>query len=345
MDNGRSRLVTLRVTSVFPLLLLPVIALLTGIVVPLLLWGKNFPVLEAIAALVLGSMAAAYFSTNTLFIRQNGSVKKGWCTIAFLFGFEIIILVILLTQIQPAKPYDRNTVKLQTRFHPVIDVTGRWRGQWTDPRKNFHETITLELTQTGNSISGSIHAGPRVFLIHEGTISGDDIDLYYAPKSEFRDGWATLQGTLKNGEITGKYYTHSSPKIGWASTGTWNAAVFFVASDESITKRVSGKWTGFWTNPVSQQVEECTLILDVPDTNTKGTLQTPSGVNYEITEVDISGYNITLNYNALSYVDSKHAGVLRGVIDNDVFNMNGRASSHQETLDEHHLPWRFKRVE
>jgi hypothetical protein len=220
-----AKLWILRLVSIPAALLFPVVCLLIVTVLAQRVWGNEFPMFETAIALILSGITALCISVKTVFAPRNAPLKQGYNALAATVAFEILAPFALWLFLLPGKPYDRKDLQFDVMAPVSIDVTGTWDGSWTDPRKNFTEAITLTLLQSGHSVTGAISdAKGMKWLIVEGAVSGDRVNLFYDREFAFRSRGATLLGTLKDGLLTGDYYAHDSPKFGWSAKGAWQAA-------------------------------------------------------------------------------------------------------------------------
>lgn len=219
-----AKLWTLRLVSIPVVLLVPVVCLMIVTVVAERVWGNDFPIFETVGALIVSGITALCISIKTVFAPANAPLKEGCNVLAASVAFEVLAPFALWLFLLPGNPYDREDLQFDVIAPASIDVTGTWEGSWTDPRKDFTEAITLTLLQSGHSVTGAISdAGGTKWLIIEGVVSGDRVNLFYNRQFAFRGRGATLLGSLKDGHLSGDYYTHESPKFGWSAKGGWQA--------------------------------------------------------------------------------------------------------------------------
>lgn len=169
----------------------------------------------------------------TVFASRANLLSHGIRRISYVAGAEAFLILAFWVIRLPEQPYERATLKFVELKPATVNVTGTWKGTWTDPRAGYEEVISLTLEQTGNTISGIIHSAKetmaglkreREWEIIEGQISGDRINFYYG-RSEFRrDVSGTLLGVCKEGEMSGEYFGHVAARTGGSSKGTWQAS-------------------------------------------------------------------------------------------------------------------------
>jgi len=227
--TSRQKLWTLRIVSIPVLLLLPFACGLVAAAIGERLLGNSYPLGEAMIGMVAGFVAMIVLSPWTVFARQDGGLKRRIRVLTGIAAFEILGLPLVLAisalsdSLLRAKAYDRASLKLDPIVKPTVDVSGTWNGSWTDPRQDFTETITLNLTQSQNSVTGSIvdERGGEWRII-EGVVSGAQLNLFYDRDFPAWPGaGATLRGGITNNSIKGNYYAHERPRRGWASSGPW----------------------------------------------------------------------------------------------------------------------------
>lgn len=166
----------------------------------------------------------------TVFASQANLLSHGIRRVGYAVGFVAFLILAFWVMRLPERPYDRTKLKFSKITPATVNVTGVWKGTWTDPRARYEEVISLTLEQTGNTISGTIHSEKervpgykreREWEIIDGQISGDRINLYYR-QGDFRmDIPATLLGVCKQGEMSGEYFGHVAARIGFSTKGTW----------------------------------------------------------------------------------------------------------------------------
>jgi hypothetical protein len=227
--TSRQKVWTLRIVSIPVLLLLPFACGLVAAAIGERLLANSYPLGEAMTGMVAGFVAMIVLSPWTVFARQDAGLKKRVRVLIGIGAFEIIGLPLVLAisalsdSLLRAKAYDRASLKLDPIVKPTVDVSGTWNGSWTDPRKEFTETITLNLTQSQNSVTGSIvdERGGEWRII-EGVVSDNQVNLFYDREFPAWPGaGATLRGVITSNSITGNYYGHERPRRGWASSGPW----------------------------------------------------------------------------------------------------------------------------
>lgn len=166
-----------------------------------------------------------------VFASRVDLLSHGIRRVSYVAGIDVCLIFALWVIHLPEEPYERASLKFSEVTPATVNVTGVWKGTWTDPRAGYEEVISLTLEQTGNAISGTIHSAKetmagfkkeREWGIIEGQISGDRINLYYG-RSEFRrDISGTLLGVCKEGEMSGEYFGHVAARTGGSSKGAWH---------------------------------------------------------------------------------------------------------------------------
>src|SRR5262245_3991257 len=182
----RQKVWVVRAVSIPVLLLLPFACGLLAAAIGERLLGNSYPLGEAMTGMIVGFVAMIVLSPWTVFARQDGGLKSRIRVLVGLGAFEILGLPLVLVisalsdSLLSAQAYDRASLKLAPIVQPTVEVSGSWNGSWTDPRKKFTETITLNLTQSQNSVTGSIvdERGGEWKII-EGVVSGDQLNLFY----------------------------------------------------------------------------------------------------------------------------------------------------------------------
>ncbi len=222
--NSTAKLWILRLLSIPMVLFFPIVCLLIVVTMADRIWGNEFPLIEVSVTLLFSIGTAIWFSVGTVFASRTDPLNYCYRLLAAITGFNVAAPFLLWLFLLPEKAYPRADLKFDTVVPPIIDVSGTWKGAWTDPRKNYTEAITLTLVQHDNVVTGSIvDEGGTNWLIIEGIVSGNRINLFYDRELAFRSHGATLLGTLNKGQLTGLYYVHESVKPGWSSKGAWQA--------------------------------------------------------------------------------------------------------------------------
>jgi hypothetical protein len=229
--TARKKLWTLRLASIPALLLLPLACAGIAVAYADKILEDDFPLGLVMLATAAGIVAMIPLSLWTVFARQNSSFKRGFRVLAGLAAFDLlgpfvtILLCSWIAALSAPMVYDRASVRINSPVPPNVNVSGTWKGSWTDPRMKFTQIITLTLTQQDNQVTGSmIDDELREWRIAGGVVSGDELDLFYDREFAWQPTrGATLRGVITNNSIAGKYYGHERPRRGWASTGTWVA--------------------------------------------------------------------------------------------------------------------------
>lgn len=192
-----------------------------------MLLGNSYPLGETMLALVFGTIVAGGLSSVTVFARRGLPSRRAIRILTALVAFDVLAIpgALLVCNLLTSKPYERKDLKPALGLPATVDVTGTWRGSWTDPRKKITQSISLKLNQSGNEITGTIVDGEgNRFRIIEGMAGGTEINLFYDRASPaWPSGGATLIGRLEAGRLSGSYYAHQRPRPGGASSGPWHA--------------------------------------------------------------------------------------------------------------------------
>jgi len=117
------------------------------------------------------------------------------------------------TQTQPptAAPTPTPTAAATPTPAPVtVAVTGTWKGQYSGP---FNGTFTLNWTQTGSTVDGTIALSSPADNLHiNGTLSGSAISFGAV-------GVVTYSGTVSGSSMTGSYTDLANGQNGsWSAT-------------------------------------------------------------------------------------------------------------------------------
>jgi hypothetical protein len=85
----------------------------------------------------------------------------------------------------------------------AADISGQWKGEWTDSRDTPPYTFTFK--QDGASLTGTISSeGGGDLQIREGKVSGDRVSFVVVRSVGAREMTATYSGRVDGGEITFK---------------------------------------------------------------------------------------------------------------------------------------------
>ena len=82
------------------------------------------------------------------------------------------------------------------------DVSGQWKGEWTDSRDTPPYTFTF--TQDGASLTGTVGTGDGDIEIRDGKVNGDRVSFVVVRKVGAREMTASYSGRVDGGEITFK---------------------------------------------------------------------------------------------------------------------------------------------
>jgi hypothetical protein len=196
--------------------------------------GDSNLIFVSIPALITILWATFRMADWIVFASRADLLSKGVRRIGYAIGIEACLILALWIIQLPEQPYDREALRFGEIKPATVNVTGTWKGSWTDPRAEYKENITLTLEQTGSTISGTIHGEKeRVpgskkegdWDIIEGQVSSDRINLYYKRRFSFRtDATATLLGVCKHDEMSGEYFGHVTARRGGSSKGMWQAS-------------------------------------------------------------------------------------------------------------------------
>ena len=216
---------------------IPITIIVPGLVANLLMYlcewllGYGSLFFVSIPILVVIIWATYRVAGWTVFASRANLLSHGIHRVGYAVGFVAFLILAFWVIQLPERPYDRAALKFSETKPATVNVSGTWVGTWTDPRAGYEEVISLILEQTGNTISGTIHSekervpgykGEREWIIIEGQISGDRINLYYR-RGDFRmDIPATLLGVCKQGEMSGEYFGHVAARTGFSTKGTWH---------------------------------------------------------------------------------------------------------------------------
>lgn len=163
-----------------------------------------------------------HFATELVFAPDERVLTRGKRLLAWLLPLELVLISCFSWANSGERPYKREFLKWENVGPATVDLNGEWTGTWTDPSKNFTETISITLRQDGNKLSGQIvDRRQRTFRIIEATVSGAKVNIFYDLENSFRGRGATLLGTFQNDRLSGEYFAHDRPKSGFASKGIW----------------------------------------------------------------------------------------------------------------------------
>ena len=84
----------------------------------------------------------------------------------------------------------------------AADISGKWKGEWTDSRDTPPYTFTF--TQDGASLTGTVGTGDGDLQIRDGKVSGDRVSFVVVRKVGAREMTASYSGRVDGGEITFK---------------------------------------------------------------------------------------------------------------------------------------------
>jgi hypothetical protein len=84
----------------------------------------------------------------------------------------------------------------------AADISGQWKGEWTDSRDTPPYTFTFQ--QDGASLTGTISSENGDLQIRDGKVSGDRVSFVVVRSVGAREMTATYSGRVDGGEITFK---------------------------------------------------------------------------------------------------------------------------------------------
>ena len=196
--------------------------------------GNSYPITEILVGGGFGLFIM--MSICVTFLVSSARTRRIVLCVLVAGDLLAILGLFLFNYIVTPKIYDRESLKIQRVVSPDADLTGTWVGTWTDPRKEFTEMITLTLTQSGNSMSGTIvDEGGTQWRIIEGVVSGSELNLFYDRDFGWPGAGATLLGSIEGDTISGNYYGHERPRRGSSSSGPWEAVRSTVKTDPSTS--------------------------------------------------------------------------------------------------------------
>lgn len=81
------------------------------------------------------------------------------------------------------------------------DISGDWKGEWTDyqNRVTTHNTLTFE--QDGTNLTGTIKSESGVVQIREGQVSGDNVSFIAVQKVGKREATMNYSGRISGNVI------------------------------------------------------------------------------------------------------------------------------------------------
>lgn len=223
--NHPANIWLLRVASIPAALFIPLTAtILVGVTARE--FGCQDYLLYALAfvTFVISTCVAISLASVTVFASRRAPLAERSKVLRYMAIFDIGAFLASQLIALPSRAYDRVSLEFDVVRSPTINVSGTWKGEWSDPRKDVKQEITLTLQQQGNSVEGMIidDTGTKWRII-EGVVSGDSLNLFYDKEFAWRSAGATLLGSLENGQLSGHYYGHERPKPGWSSKGPWHA--------------------------------------------------------------------------------------------------------------------------
>jgi hypothetical protein len=84
----------------------------------------------------------------------------------------------------------------------AADISGQWKGEWTDSRDSAPCTFTFK--QDGASLTGTISDSGGDLQIRDGKVNGDRVSFVVVRSVGTREMTATYSGRVDGGEITFK---------------------------------------------------------------------------------------------------------------------------------------------
>jgi hypothetical protein len=84
----------------------------------------------------------------------------------------------------------------------AADISGQWKGEWTDSRDTPPYTFTFK--QDGASLTGTVSSERGDLQIRDGKVNGDRVSFVVVRSVGAREMTATYSGRVDGGEITFK---------------------------------------------------------------------------------------------------------------------------------------------
>jgi hypothetical protein len=81
----------------------------------------------------------------------------------------------------------------------AADISGQWKGEWTDSRDTPPYTFTFK--QDGTSLTGTVGTGDGDLQIRDGKVNGDRVTFVVVRKVGAREMTASYSGRVDGGEI------------------------------------------------------------------------------------------------------------------------------------------------
>lgn len=196
-----------------------------GVIWAIVFTRSEFPLEQVALGTIVGvaTFIVGVVSTATFWNQKRWRLLSV-SLVTFLF-INLGWLPVRWYQAFTTRPYERQDLVFETVEEPKADVSGIWNGTWINPKKSETESITLELIQEGNDITGTITADSTQFEIRDGQISGDEINLFYDHSvTEFSrsEGVGTLIGRVNEQQASGAWFAHKRPRFGYSRSGPWS---------------------------------------------------------------------------------------------------------------------------
>ncbi len=97
------------------------------------------------------------------------------------------------------------------------DISGQWKGEWTDYGSRDIRQNTLTFKQHGANLTGTIRSEGGELQIREGKVSGDVVSFVVVQKIGNREATMTYTGRIAGSEIRFKV-SMPGAEISWAMT-------------------------------------------------------------------------------------------------------------------------------
>ena len=217
----KSLLICFLVISIFPL---PLITIIWAV----LLSHDSFPLTEACIGAVVGIGLFVWANSICVILWQHEKWQKMKVALFCFLLFDLGWLPVRWYQNYSTRPHPREELAFQEVRPPKSNISGIWKGSWTNPKSSLTESITLDLTQNKNLIEGFITTSKSShFIITDGVISGEEINLFY--DHSFRgaagsEGTGTLLGKVTSQQISGKWYANNRTPRGSSRDGPWTVS-------------------------------------------------------------------------------------------------------------------------
>ena len=99
----------------------------------------------------------------------------------------------------------------------AADISGQWKGEWTDYGSRDIRQNTLVFKQDGANLTGTITSDGAELPIREGKVSGDVVTFVVAQKIGSREARMNYSGRLAGNEIRFKVFM-AGAELSWTMT-------------------------------------------------------------------------------------------------------------------------------